>query len=83
MTAERADTEELIRHIVTGLVDHPDDISIERQDAGEDVTFEITVHDDDVGKVIGRQGRIIRAIRVLARASGVLDGKQVHVEVLG
>ncbi len=81
--SDTRDTEALVTHIVTGLVDHPDDVSIERKETDNDITYEVTVHDDDIGKVIGRQGRVIRAIRVLARAAGMLDGKQVYVEVLG
>lgn len=81
--SEHPDTQVLVRHIVEGLVDNPGDIAVERIEDGRDVTYEISVHGDDVGKVIGRQGRIIRAIRVLVRAAGVLHGEQVYVEVLG
>jgi predicted RNA-binding protein YlqC (UPF0109 family) len=81
--AEHADTDQLVKFIVASLVDNPDDVQIERSQEGEDVTFEITVNPDDTGKVIGRQGRIIKAIRTIARAAGMLDGTQVYVEVLG
>ena len=77
------DTEALVRKMVEGLVEHPEDVVIERGSDGSTTTYEITVHDDDTGKVIGRQGRIIRAIRVLARASGTLAGEQVYVDVVG
>ncbi len=80
---DHPDTQVLVRHIVEGLVDNPEDVSVERTESGSDVTYEISVHEDDVGKVIGRQGRIIRAIRVLSRAAGVLHGEQVYVEILG
>jgi predicted RNA-binding protein YlqC (UPF0109 family) len=78
-----AEPEALVRHVVEGLVDNPEDISIERSEKGRNISLEITVHDDDIGKVIGRQGRIIRSLRVIARAAGVLDGKQVYVDVVG
>ncbi len=81
--SENRDAEGLVDFIVRGLVDDPDAVSVDRVESSGDITFEVTVADDDIGKVIGRQGRIIRAIRVLARASGLLDGKQVRVEVLG
>ncbi len=81
--AQVADTEALVRYLVTSLVDTPDAVSIEVKDADESVTFEITLDPDDVGKVIGRQGRIIKAIRTLARAAGSTADKQVEVEVLG
>jgi predicted RNA-binding protein YlqC (UPF0109 family) len=82
MSPER-DSAALVEYIVRGLVDNPDDVSIEQSDKGRDISLEITVHDDDVGKVIGRQGRIIRAIRVIARATGILDDRQVYVDVIG
>lgn len=77
------DTEALVTHIVEGLIDHPDSLKIERTETDKTLNFEITVHDEDIGKVIGRQGRIIRSIRVLARAAGMMDGKQVYVDVVG
>jgi len=78
-----ADTEALVRYVVTSLVDTPDTVSIEVKEADGTITFEVTLDPDDVGKVIGRQGRIIKAIRTLARAAGSTEGKQVEVEVLG
>jgi predicted RNA-binding protein YlqC (UPF0109 family) len=81
--AEEVDIQEMVRYIVTALVDNPDDVSIEERESDGQVSYEITVHDDDIGKIIGRQGRIIKAIRVLARAGGLMDGKQVYVDVLG
>lgn len=78
------DTEKLVRYIVTSLVDDAEAVEIRRSEAREGETlFEVTVAPDDVGKVIGRQGRIIKAIRILARAAGSVAGQQVDVEVLG
>jgi predicted RNA-binding protein YlqC (UPF0109 family) len=45
--------------------------------------YEVRVHEDDVGKVIGRGGRIIKSIRTIARAAGILEGEQVYVDVIG
>lgn len=79
-----SDTERLVRYVVTSLVDDPDAVSIAVSNPRDGETlYEVTVAPDDVGKVIGRQGRIIKAIRVLARAAGSVDGEQVEVEVLG
>lgn len=78
-----ADTEGLVRYLVTSLVDSPDKVSVEVKESDESVTYEVTLDPDDVGKVIGRQGRIIKAIRTLARAAGNSAGKQVEVEILG
>lgn len=81
--SNQPDTEALVAFIVDGLVDHPEDVAIQRTDKGRNISYEISVHPDDTGKIIGRQGRVIRSIRVLARAAGVLDGKQVYVDVVG
>jgi uncharacterized protein len=78
--------EELVRYLVTSLVDTPDAVAIKRVDQGADVVLEVTVDPEDVGKVVGKQGRIIKAIRTLARAAGSgAAGEEtfVHVEVIG
>lgn len=78
-----ADTESLVRFVVTSLVDSPDTVSIALRENGSHVTYEVSVAPDDVGKVIGRQGRIIKAIRTLVRAAASVNGDQVDVDVLG
>ena len=79
----QADTETLVRFLVTSLVEHADDVTIARKESGSTVTYEVSVHPDDVGKVIGRQGRIIKAIRTVVRAAASVNGDQVDVDVLG
>ena len=76
-------TEELVRYLVTSLVEAPESVEITKNESEESVTFEVALDPADVGKVIGRQGRIIKAIRTLARAAGSTDSRQVEVEVLG
>jgi predicted RNA-binding protein YlqC (UPF0109 family) len=78
-----ADTEGLVRYLVTSLVDDPDSVTVTVAETDESITFEIALNPEDVGKVIGRQGRIIKAIRTLARAAGTTGDKQVEVEVAG
>ena len=78
-----ADTDKLVRYLVTSLVDNPEAVSIEAKRQGDAITYEITLDADDVGKVIGRQGRVIKAIRTLVRAAGSSSGERVEVEVLG
>lgn len=78
-----ADTAKLVEYLVRSLVDEPDSVSVTATDNGEHQVFEVTVAPDDVGKVIGRQGRIIKAIRTLVRAAGSVDGTHVDVEILG
>jgi predicted RNA-binding protein YlqC (UPF0109 family) len=81
--AEKADPDKLLRFLVTSLVDNPDAVAIEVKHEGESTTYEVTLDAEDVGKVIGRQGRVIKAIRTLVRAAGSSEGEHVDVEVLG
>lgn len=81
--ADSADTDRLVRYIITSLVDNGEAVQVEAKREGDTVTYEVTVDPEDVGKVIGRQGRVIKAIRTLVRAAGSIDGTHVEVEVLG
>ncbi len=78
-----ADTEGLVRYLVTSLVDESEAVVITTTEDGDSVRFEIELAPADVGKVIGRGGRIIKAIRTLARAAGSTDGRVVEVDVIG
>lgn len=77
------DLDGLVTYLVTSIVEYPDDVRIDKREAPEGVTYEVTVNPDDVGKVIGRQGRVIKAIRVLARAAASVDGSDATVEIIG
>jgi len=81
--ASASDTEELLRFLVTSLVDAPDAVKITRREDGTLTVFEVELEADDIGKVIGRKGRIIKAIRTVVRAAGGAGGEHVDVEVLG
>lgn len=83
MTRTGANTEELVRYLVSSLVENPDAMSIERSESEGSVRFEVSLDPDDVGKVIGRGGRIIKAIRTLARAAGSAEGLHVDVDIIG
>lgn len=78
-----ADTETLVRFLVTSLVEYPDDVVIARKESGSALTYEVSLNPEDIGKVIGRQGRIIKAIRTVVRAAASVNGDQVDVDVLG
>ncbi len=80
---DKADIDKLVRYLVTSLVDNPDAVEIEVKHEGDTTTYEVTLDAEDVGKVIGRQGRVIKAIRTLVRAAGSASGEHVEVEVLG
>jgi uncharacterized protein len=73
---------ELLEYIVRQLVDHPDEVRVEETETDDGVLLRLTVSKEDVGKVIGKQGRIARALRTVIKASAVKDGKQAGVEIL-
>jgi len=81
--APAADTEALVKYLVTSLVDEPDAVNVVTTESEGTLSFEVTVDPADVGKIIGRQGRIIKAIRTLARAAGSTQDRNVEVEVVG
>lgn len=81
--AGAADTDALVEYLVRSLVEHPDDVRIEKREGTGAATYEVSVHADDTGKVIGRQGRVIKAIRTLVRAAAAVDGADATVEVIG
>jgi len=81
--AGAADTDALVEYLVRSLVEHPDDVRIEKREGPGGATYEVAVHADDTGKVIGRQGRVIKAIRTLVRAAASVDGADATVEVIG
>jgi len=82
MSAE-ADTEGIVRFLVTSLVDDPDSAEVVVRQDGTMTVYEVSLAPDDVGKIIGRKGRIIKAIRTIVRAAGGAGGEHVDVEVLG
>jgi predicted RNA-binding protein YlqC (UPF0109 family) len=84
MDAAESSIADLVQSIVVALVDEPEAVEVECTEDGDTLRVDIKVAEDDTGKVIGRQGRIIKAIRVLARALSAYHGsRHVEVEVLG
>ena len=74
--------EELLTFLAKSLVDHPDDVSVKRVDGENTVVYELRVNDDDMGKVIGKQGRIAKAIRTVIRSASAKTGKKVIVDII-
>jgi predicted RNA-binding protein YlqC (UPF0109 family) len=73
---------ELLTFIAQNLVDSPEQVNVsEREEHGETV-FEVRVADGDMGKIIGRQGRIVKEIRILMRSVAQRQGKKVSVEIM-
>ena len=73
---------ELVGFLVQGLVEHPDDVEVEEFVDSAGTLYGVRVHPDDVGRVIGREGRVINALRNLAKASATKVGTHVSVEIL-
>jgi predicted RNA-binding protein YlqC (UPF0109 family) len=74
---------ELIEFLARALVDNPDAVSVESFEEDDGTTvYEVTVAEDDVGKVIGRGGRTVNALRAVVRAAAVREGRRVLVDVV-
>jgi predicted RNA-binding protein YlqC (UPF0109 family) len=73
---------EMLEILVKDLIDNKDKIEITEKVDNNDVTLELRVDPSDMGKVIGKQGRIAKAIRVLMKAYATKEGKKVNVEIL-
>lgn len=72
--------QKLVEVLVKGLVEFPDQVNINAVESPRTVTLEVRVADGDMGKVIGRQGRVAKAIRTVVKAAAVKDGRRVAVE---
>lgn len=74
--------EELLAYLARQLVDDPDQVRVERHEREDgELLLELHVAPEDVGKVIGKQGRIARSLRTVVKASAVRAGRRVHVEI--
>ena len=67
--------EELIKFLAKSLVDHPDEVEVRRSEGGRTVIYELRVAEEDRGRVIGKNGRTIQAIRILLKAAAASDEK--------
>ena len=73
--------DDLLAWIARGLVDDPDAVRVERIDEGDVVILRLQVAPEDVGKVIGRQGRVARALRTVVRAAGARGERRLVLEI--
>ncbi len=77
-----ANLKQILIDMAKSLVDSPDEVTVTVADETEDsVTFELSVAPDDMGKVIGRHGRIAKAIRTVMKSAANLEGKRVIVNI--
>ena len=73
---------ELVRYIARSLVDNPDAVDVREVDQPDAMVIELRVAPEDMGKVIGKQGRIAKAIRSIVKAATLKDTKPVYVEIV-
>ena len=73
---------ELVEVIAKALVDHPEEVSVNEKNEGRTIVLELHVAEGDMGKVIGKQGRIAKAIRSVVRAAAAKEDKKVVVDIM-
>ncbi len=73
---------ELVEYIAKALVDNPEQVDVREVEGERSIIVELRVANDDMGKVIGKQGRIAKAIRTVVSAAAVKDSKRVMVEII-
>lgn len=74
--------QQVVLSIVQTLVEHPDQVNIKPIEGESTIVFEVQVHPEDAGKVIGKKGRTINALRTILRASTLMEGKKVMMELV-
>lgn len=73
---------ELVNVLAKALVDNPDKVSVEVNEGPKEVTLSLSVDPSDMGRVIGKHGRIAKAMRTVVKAAAAKEGKKVNVEIL-
>ena len=73
--------QEMLLYITRALVEDPDAVEVEELEEDGDLVFEITVGEDDLGRVIGRGGRVANAIRTIAYAAASRIGKKINIDI--
>ena len=73
---------EIVEIIARALVDHPEEVVVEEKDEDRMTVFELHVAQEDMGKVIGKQGRIAKAMRTVVKAAATRENQRVTVEII-
>ncbi|EOD00959.1 KH domain-containing protein [Caldisalinibacter kiritimatiensis] len=73
---------ELVEMIAKALVDYPEEVSVNEVEGSQSIIIELKVAPEDMGKIIGKQGRIAKAIRTVVKAAATKENKRVIVEIL-
>lgn len=81
---ERVDpkVKELVEYIAKALVDYPDQVDVKQVEGERSIILELRVAAEDMGKVIGKQGRIAKAIRTVVNAAATKENKRIMVEII-
>ena len=82
MTDQAPNPKALIEHVAKALVATQDQVFVEEVDEGDELVFELEVAEDDMGRVIGKSGKIARAMRNLLTAAGQKAGRRYELEIL-
>lgn len=72
----------LVEILAKNLVDKPEEVMVNVVETDDTITYELRVAQGDMGKIIGKQGRIAKAVRTVVKAAAARDGKRVNVEIL-
>lgn len=72
---------ELIRFVINQFAEKPEEVEIDVEESGREVSVTVTLADSDMGKVIGRQGKIAKALRTLVRAGSQKENKKYNIEI--
>lgn len=75
--------DELLEFMAKSLVDNPDAVKVTRKITSSDITLELNVASEDMGKVIGKKGKIAKAMRLLVSAAAINSDKRVNVDIVG
>ena len=73
---------ELVEKLVQAIVDHPDEVQVTEVKGERTIVYEVRVAEEDLGKVIGKEGRIANALRTILKAAAAKLGKKVSLEIL-
>lgn len=78
----KVELRDLVSYLASNIVDEPDMVRVREIENGDNVILEVSVAQGDMGKVIGRHGRVARAIRTVAKATATRQGKRAMVEIV-
>lgn len=73
---------QLLEYIIPNIVNHPEDVKIEKTEQDGLINITIETHPEDIGRVIGKSGKVIKAIRQIARILAIKQGVRVNIDVL-